>query len=434
MVSNTVLEVSGPVLLANPEINIIKIIELYNQGIGSFKLAKQFNLKPKKIRNLLKEAGVKLRSSGPANTDKVKKLEKQILELYIDRISSEKIAKQFNIDGCTVCRVLKRNGIKIRPDSENKRKYKLNDTWLDNIDTEEKAYFYGFMLTDGNVDKDENSFALTLNDKDEHILKQFSNILYGFEKIYYWPYTLESGEVHISAGLRVYSKKMAKRLIELGCVPNKTFITKYPDWLNPELTNHFIRGLIDGDGGIHLSQTRSRVTLTGTIELLKAVKNVFNFYIPNFNCSIIDEAPGKNNIATLWITNIGIVKRTLDWLYGNAAIFLKRKYKNYERTIEFFYSLNNIKYSKEQIDKIEFLFKENKDIVTISNEVDISSLIVQRFLQRLGYGKDDFLNEVATLYNKGISVPKIADQLNVSNGAVYRRLKKNNIKLEQVKI
>ena len=56
-------------------------------------------------------------------------------------VSSEIIALKLGINGSTVCRILKRNDIIIRPGTQNKRKYKINEDFFEVIDAEEKAYF-----------------------------------------------------------------------------------------------------------------------------------------------------------------------------------------------------------------------------------------------------------------------------------------------------
>lgn len=413
--------------------DINEMIKLYNEGLGSYELSKKFNITPKKIRTMLKNAGIQLRCPGPVNTSKAKKLEKEMAEMYASGISSEKIAEKFGLDGGTVRRAIKRQGVEIRPSTENKRIYELNDTWLDKIDSENKAYFYGFMLTDGSVDKDENSFKLSLNIKDEHILREFAMILYGFEKIDYKPYKVESGETHMSANLRVYSIKFTKRLIELGCGPAKTFITKYPEWMPEYLHRHFIRGLIDGDGCVYLSKDEksARLLLTGTVQLLESVQEILKLNITGFKSSIKLETPERNNIiATLTISNLGVVKRTLDWLYKDAVFYLKRKFNNYQKIIKQFYNIYEQEYSKDQIDKIFDLFNEGSDSLYISKETGISPIIVQRFLERLGYSEEGTLEkEIIKLYESGYSTTKIAEYLDIGVQTVCRRLKENNIEI-----
>lgn len=56
----------------------------------------------------------------------------------------------------------------------------LDEYYFDNIDSEEKAYFLGFIITDGNVfkPKDGNrqaTISITQASKDEYILEKFKN-------------------------------------------------------------------------------------------------------------------------------------------------------------------------------------------------------------------------------------------------------------------
>jgi len=98
---------------------------------------------------------------------KYNKLPKHIIDIIIERYllgeSSEKIAKNLGIHSSTVCRKLKINNIKIRPNDQNKIINKKNNNWLNEIDSENKAYFLGLMITDGNVHSKRNEASLCLS-------------------------------------------------------------------------------------------------------------------------------------------------------------------------------------------------------------------------------------------------------------------------------
>ena len=78
------------------------------------------------------------------------------------------IARNYNISAPTVWYWLKKRGIKIR----GKRKYKIIESYFDEIDTKEKAYFLGLLYADGyNYTAGKNKhFSLSLVDTDVLIL------------------------------------------------------------------------------------------------------------------------------------------------------------------------------------------------------------------------------------------------------------------------
>ena len=64
---------------------------------------------------------------------------------------------------------------------------------------------------------------------------------------------------------------MHNALKEKGCVPNKSLILKFPDsviFSNKDLIRHFIRGYIDGDGCLCITQNKCILSILGTQEFL----------------------------------------------------------------------------------------------------------------------------------------------------------------------
>ena len=77
--------------------------------------------------------------------------------------------------------------------------------------------------------------------------------------------------------LLMTSNKMAEDLISKGCCINKTLILSFPneDNLSQELIRHFIRGYIDGDGCITITNNIPKIKITGTLEILNEIKKYF---------------------------------------------------------------------------------------------------------------------------------------------------------------
>lgn len=84
------------------------------------------------------------------------------MELYNSGLSTVKIGKMFGKHYSTVRNILINNGVKLRSNKINSRKYTINENYFKNIDTEEKAYWLGFIYADGYISnvgskKDRNS-------------------------------------------------------------------------------------------------------------------------------------------------------------------------------------------------------------------------------------------------------------------------------------
>ena len=85
-------------------------------------------------------------------------------------ITEKEISKKFDISLRQYYNLLKLNNI------EQKSKlvrYKFNEDYFETIDTEDKAYFLGFIVADGNINKNNNSVR---------IIQKETDILYEFKK------------------------------------------------------------------------------------------------------------------------------------------------------------------------------------------------------------------------------------------------------------
>jgi len=139
---------------------------------------------------------------------------------YKSGLSTKNIGKEFGYSGEFIRQLLINNDISLRKYNEINKKYDVNETLFDNIDCEEKAYFLGLLFSDGNVHSKYNAITLKLNDKDKDILIKLSNMIYGKDILY------KSNDNYI---LKFSNHNIKNKLIDLGCVPNKTFKLKFPN-------------------------------------------------------------------------------------------------------------------------------------------------------------------------------------------------------------
>jgi len=229
-----------------------------------------------------------------------------------------------------------------------KVKYKVNDSFLDKIDNQDKAYLLGLWYADGTVYEKQHIIKIDLIDKE--LLEKVKNFLEYNGKI--WKY--EQGikyfdgkgyECNDSYRLRINSKRLTKRLIDLGCVPNKTYILKFPteEQLPNEFLKDFIRGYFDGDGGISywIPNTKNNtnwkkfsINFCGTTDIINNISKILK---EKFNCcpAISDRFPDRNNNnLQLSICGNRVVKNILEWLYKDAKTYMDRKYQKFLLLLE----------------------------------------------------------------------------------------------------
>ena len=301
--------------------------------------------------------------------------DKKIIDLYLNHpeLSNQKIAEQFNISTATVSRIARLNnlprrsgnsGIRLNNDQieEIKTKYqsgipliilqkeykisydriknilkdcesvtsakRLNPGLIENyfkdIDSAEKAYWLGWIISDGSItfqpDKSKFQLELTIKQEDEHILQLLEQDLGVQNKIY----DSQNKYKRFSLG----SKQLVTDLVNLGITQNKTFNVKVPSF-NAKYNAAFLRGLFDGDGGFTTYHRASgqkcmELSFCGNEQIITWVQNTLFSEIPELTKNSITK---ENSIKRIrWGSKKDIVL-IRDYLYKNHNNhFLSRKY------------------------------------------------------------------------------------------------------------
>lgn len=246
--------------------------------------------------------------------------------LYKQNISFTEIGKRLNINRKLVSYYLQKKGYipnhKFMPKEkviQKTQKY-VNENVFEKIDSEEKAYWLGFMYADGCVSEKTNRIELCVQEKDkEHIIK-FKTFLKSQHKI---GKKIKNNK-YISYRLGITREKLKKDLIKQGCIPNKTKVMKFPtkNQVPKKFIFPFIRGYFDADGCIRKHNTSNvSLELLGYEDFLKELTKLLNIdgHIYSFNHSDVS----RFMIAGKQATEI------FNYLYKDATIYLDRKYKKY---------------------------------------------------------------------------------------------------------
>lgn len=206
---------------------------------------------------------------------------------------------------------------------------------FEKIDTEEKAYWLGFLYADGSVGSKENKIELGLAEKDLKQIEKFKTFLKINNKI---SYRKSSKSYRIS----FRSDKCKQDLINLGCVPKKSLILTFPseEQVPNNLIKHFIRGYFDGDGWFTNTEKCFQVGIIGTENFingfLEKVKNLIN------TDNTIFEVHRENGAKRYVFGSYKDVSNFLNWIYKDSNIFLDRKHNQYLDFVE-----NGSKYHKK---------------------------------------------------------------------------------------
>ncbi len=202
------------------------------------------------------------------------------------------------------------------------RKFSVNENYFKKIDTEQKAYWLGFIYADGH----NSGYELIIN-----LQNSDAAHLYEFRKQINSEHPIKPRSDGRTTNYRVNSLKMCTDLDNIGCKIGSKFSTIRMPTLSQELYRHFIRGFFDGDG--HISKTKSRVasiysSSTSFIVDLRKELNKNNIQT-------------KGNAVNIGIYNIETIVKLFHYLYDDSTVYLDRKFirfVNYSKE----YKLNNL--------------------------------------------------------------------------------------------
>jgi len=210
----------------------------------------------------------------------------------------------------------------------NKR-HNFNENFFEIIDSEEKAYWLGFIAADGNLSSKTQktslnpSYKLTIllsEDDYTHLIK-FNEVV----EHNYLPY-ISKGQYN---QVILNSKKMFNDLISKGITPKKSLTLLPPKNVPDELIRHWIRGYFDGDGSVYSSfrQQDLRISILGT-------KEVLEFISLKTKIETRIDIKNKSRIYKLNFTRKDKVKQFYDYIYFNSFIYLERKRQKFDNYYE----------------------------------------------------------------------------------------------------
>lgn len=312
-------------------------------GLSKQKISSQLHIAEKYVRQILNERNL--------NRQKRKELkENEIIEFYkIDRNRTE-TAKKFNISVTTVSKILKENKIKTK-----NSKHTFDMHVFDSIDTEDKAYWLGFIYADGCLTTNKNNYVLEISlsiiDKD-HLVKFNNFINRNPEMIRISSQKdVRTNKIYQRVRWSTQNNKLGESLLKCGVIPRKTYSLNFPTWLRSDLISHFIRGFFDGDGSISTKETGNsflNVQLVGTKEMLESCQKNSNTY----KKLIKIKSKTDDNLYHFQF-KVAQSLKFLQYIYKDATVYLERKHNLWQ---------SFCRSNKKLLEELEDKFGEDWDV------------------------------------------------------------------------
>lgn len=289
-----------------------QIIDLYinHPELSNEDIAKQFNISKATISRIARINNLP-RRTGNNGTRLSLKQEDLIIQEYQKGASMISLQHKYCISWETLKKILNKNNIQT-VSSAKRSNPQLIENYFHKIDTPEKAYWIGWIISDGSItnnpEQSKFQLELTLQPQDIEILYLLEKDLQVENKIY------NSGDKYKRFSLGC--KQIIQDLEKIGITQNKTFTVKIPDNIDEKLLPHLLRGLFDGDGGYTIyqranGQTNRELSFCGNEKIISQVKEILEKNIPNLKHKTIENESSIKRIRWGSLNDIKLIKNFL---------------------------------------------------------------------------------------------------------------------------
>lgn len=273
--------------------------------------------------------------------NETKNIDKKIIDYYVNNCQTlNQVGKLFNVSSYYVYQCLKKHDIPRRRNHETRKaNYSLNENYFHIIDNESKAYWLGFLYADG-CNTGQNALSLYLSSVDILHIKKFlrdleCNIHLSLKDNSKIRLIKGWSNAKDSIGFQIHNKIMLNDLNNLGCIPNKSLVLKFPNekQVPKHLVRHFIRGYFDGDGCLSFSIDKRNKTVYKKPKYEINIVGTLNFLTElDIHCqenNVIGKISKCKRIYQYRIYGNQNCKNFLNFIYNESNIYLTRKYNKY---------------------------------------------------------------------------------------------------------
>lgn len=257
-------------------------------------------------------------------------MEINVENLYLEGKSSYFIAEQIGVSPPTIIKHLKKLGIPIRGVQENSTKYSIDSAYFEKIDSNEKAYWLGFIYADGSVS--DKRLKIAVSEKDKEVLEAFSKDIRFTGIIYSEKPSKGFKNCGPMSVLCIYNKNLVKQLEDLGVIINKVNRLSMPK-IDIKFIPSFLLGFLDGDGYTCFCKKRKRLDAGFTSNSKEFLSEIQN-YLKTLNIGSFLTKNGKSKFCYRLLCHSCNAIKLLNILYKIKPSFsLTRKFQNYKEAL-----------------------------------------------------------------------------------------------------
>lgn len=235
--------------------------------------------------------------------------------------------------------VLRNHGVKIRRNGHSSFRGKgflpLDVDYFKEIDTEEKAYWLGFLFADGWINSKYNKVTLCV--KDWEVVDKFKRAVgSGHKHIIRDVYDQRTKKHYRANQLIITSKHFAENLEKWGCDGNKSTEAHFPE-IDEKYYSHFIRGLFEGDGSVFFMEANGRENVfTNLIATSDLLDFIINHLEKTINIKFKNPYNLTDSMIRVHLQRHNECLRFLEYIYKDSTeeIRLTRKYERFLKAKE----------------------------------------------------------------------------------------------------
>jgi len=221
---------------------IAEVIKLKESNIKNSKITAMLNISHTTLYKIIRKFNLSLEKKYWT------KEEDNYLISHYKNTSTKELSKKLNRTvSCIRSRAagtlsLKKTKDFIQENIKHTRKYNVCFDYFNKIDTQEKAYWYGFIWADGNVSN--THLNISVHEKDIEVLEKFKKSINSEAPIKIVKDKRMSGNM---VKITISSYKIVNDLYKINIKERKTYLDNLPV-LSDDLFWAFLAGFFDGDG------------------------------------------------------------------------------------------------------------------------------------------------------------------------------------------
>jgi len=211
----------------------------------------------------------------------------------------------------------------------------LDEGYFEEINSQDKAYFLGYITTDGCVFwKDAHHAFLTmeLHKKDRCILEAFMKAVRCNRK-------LVTNQRRDTVAATVTSTRMVRDLEKYCVRPRSSLTQKFWDAVPDEYLASYMRGLVDGDGSFGFYARPGRSVHKKAFRMCSGSRDFIDAFVDKMADALGVSTPrihvdaARNLYDTGWIRNDDL-ETIIGFLYSTDGLYLARKKEVADRIVD----------------------------------------------------------------------------------------------------